>query len=423
MKLIYVDPPYNTGKDGFKYNDSFSHSSWLTFLKNRLETAKDLLKNNGSIWISLDDNELHYCKVLCDEIFGRENFISTILWNSKYTVSNDSKYVSYQHENILFYAKHKPSFSIGLFDRTAKQDRAYRNPDNDKKGSWKATPIHAKSGKKENNYTIEFPNGVIWQPPKGTYSRFSKERLMEMYKIRGLHFNRNGGVDKKTYLSEVKKGVTAGSVWTYDVVGHSHSNNDELAAILGKGAFDNPKGTKLLKNILKIGDVQDDDIVLDYHAGSGTTAHAVLNLNKEDNGSRQFILVEQMDYINTVTNKRVEKVIEQNKQDSFIYLELKKYNQIFIEQIGKAKNSKELLKIWEEMKAKSFLNYNVDIKKQDEHIEEFKQLELKQQKQHLIEILDKNQLYVNLSSLNDKDFACREEEKLATKDFYQINEK
>ena len=163
-----------------------------------------------------------------------------------------------------------------------------------------------------------------------------------------------------------------------------------------------------------------DAIILDYHAGSGTTGHAVLELNKEDDGNRQFILVEQMDYIETVTSKRIQKVIEQNNSGSFVYFELKKYNQTFIEQIEEAKDTKALLQIWEQMKAKSFLNYNVDIKKQDEHLEEFKALSLAEQKQHLCEILDKNQLYVNLSSLNDADFACTEEEKRVTKDFYQI---
>jgi adenine-specific DNA-methyltransferase len=163
-----------------------------------------------------------------------------------------------------------------------------------------------------------------------------------------------------------------------------------------------------------------DAIVLDYHAGSGTTAHAVLELNKEDGGNRKFIMCEQMDYVETVTSKRVQRVIEQNGSDEFIYLELKKYNQTFIEQIEETKDTEALLQVWEQMKAKSFLNYNVDIKKQDEHLEEFKALSLAEQKQHLCELLDKNQLYVNLSSLNDVDFACTAEEKKVTQNFYQI---
>jgi adenine-specific DNA-methyltransferase len=162
-------------------------------------------------------------------------------------------------------------------------------------------------------------------------------------------------------------------------------------------------------------------IVLDYHAGSGTTAHAVLEINAIDNGNRKFIMCEQMDYVDTVTTKRVQKVISNKKtNDNVIYFELKKYNETFIEQIEVAKDSKTILRIWEQMKEKSFLNYNLDIQKQDEHIDEFKKLELAQQKEHLIELLDKNQLYVNLSSINDKDFEVSKEEKQVTKDFYQI---
>lgn len=420
VKLIYIDPPYNTGKDGFNYNDSFNHSTWLTFMKNRLEVARDLLKSDGSIWISLDDNEVHYCKILCDDIFGRENFVATIIWNSKYTVSNDAKFISYQHENILFYARNKNNFTIGLLERSKEQDDSYRNPDNDRKGAWKATPLHAKSGKSANNYTMEFPNGYKWSPPKGCYPRYSKQKLLEIYNEGGLYFNKNGGVDKKTYLSEVKQGVTSGSVWNYSEVGHTHANNEELASILGKGAFDNPKGTKLLKRILKVGNVGNNEIVLDYNAGSGTTAHAILELNKEENKNRKFIICEQMNYVEKVTNTRIRKILSINNQSEFIYFELKKFNETFIEKIEKAKSAKELLKIWDEMKDRSFLNYNVDIKRQEENIEEFKSLTLKEQKKLLVELLDKNQLYVNLSSMDDKDFKVTNEEKKATKDFYKL---
>ena len=167
--------------------------------------------------------------------------------------------------------------------------------------------------------------------------------------------------------------------------------------------FSNPKPLELIKDFVLLGSGE-NDIVLDFHAGSGTIGHAVLDFLKDDNCPRQFIMVEQMDYIETVTKERIQKVIKRNGVGESVYLELKKYNQTFIEQIEEAKNTKALLAIWEQMKTKSFLNYNVDIKKQDEHIEDFKALSLKEQKQHQCELLDKNQLYVNLSSLNDKDF-------------------
>jgi adenine-specific DNA-methyltransferase len=419
VKLIYIDPPYNTGKDGFNYNDSFNHSSWLTFIKNRIETAKNLLKEDGSIWISLDDKEVHYCKVMLDESFGRDNFICTVIWNSKYTVSNDAKYVSYQHENILVYAKNKDYFEIGLLDRTQEQNDSYRNPDNDAKGVWKATPIHAKSGKEENNYTIEFPNGYTWTPPKGRFPRYAKQRLMDIYIEGGLYFNKNGGIDKKTYLSEVKQGVTAGSVWSYSEVGHTHSNNEELASFLGKGIFDNPKGTALLKKVLKVANVQKDEIVLDFFVGSGTTAQAVLDLNKEDGGNRQFIVCEQMDYVETITKERIKQAIDKNQQGSFVYLELKKYNENFIEKIRDSQSTDELLKVWEEMKDVSFLNYNIDLKEQNNAIEELKTHSLEVQKQKLASILDKNQLYVSLSNMDDDKYGVTEQEKEFTKAFYQ----
>src|SRR5690554_5741463 len=183
--------------------------------------------------------------------------------------------------------------------------------------------------------------------------------------------------------------------------------------------FNFPKNVRFIKTLISLTTTK-HDIILDYHAGSGTTAHAVLELNKEDGGNRQFILCEQMNYVETVTAKRVQKVIKQNETENFVYLEHKKYNQTFIEQIEEAKDTNELLKIWELMKAKSFLNYNVDIKKQEEHIEEFKALRIEEQKQHLCELLNKNQLYVNLNSLDDKVFECTEEEKCLNRDFYRI---
>lgn len=219
----------------------------------------------------------------------------------------------------------------------------------------------------------------------------------------------------KIFLSELEGQIP--NTWLDNIATNDEASK-EIERFFGtNAAFSFAKPTKLIKHIIQIGSDK-NDIVLDFFGGSGTTAHAVLELNKEDGGNRQFILSEQMDYIETVTTKRVQKVIEQNESGSFVYLELKKYNQIFIEQIQEAKNTEELLNIWEQMKVKSFLNYNVDIQKQEAHIEEFKTLTLAEQKQHLVEILDKNQLYVNLSALDDKDFACTEEEKKVTQDFY-----
>jgi adenine-specific DNA-methyltransferase len=333
IKMIYIDPPYNTGSDGFVYQDdrkftyqelsklagideekakrileftqskSNSHSAWLTFMYPRLYIAKQLLKDDGVIFVSIDDNEVAQLRLLMDEIFGEDNFIGDIIWHSKYTTSNDAKYLSTQHENILFYGKNKEFFNIGLLDRSEKQDKSYKNRDNDPKGAWKPTPIHAKSGTEDNVYTIKFPNGIEWKAPDGRYPRYSKTRLLELFNQNELYFNSKGNVDKKTYLNEVKQGVTAGTVWSYQDVGHTHANNEELAFLIGKGKFDNPKGTKLIKRICKIANVQNSDLILDFFAGSGTTGDAVMQLNAEDSGNRKYILVQLPEKIDKKKNK------------------------------------------------------------------------------------------------------------------------
>lgn len=326
--MIYIDPPYNTGNDNFIYPDKFSetkseylkkikekdekgyllkeglfhknskengqfHSNWLNMMYPRLFLAKNLLKDDGVIFISIDDNEVHNLRLLMNEIFGEENFIANLIWESKYTVSNDAKYISYQHENILFFCKNKEEFSIGKLDRTDEQNQSYKNRDNDIKGAWKATPLHAKSGTENSKYSIVFDNGIEWKCPSGRYPRYSKDTLINLYKNGELYFNSNGGVDKKTYLSKVEsKGVVSGSILRYQAVGHTHGNNEEIASLLGKGIFDNPKGVSLLLRLLKLGNASNQDIILDFFAGSGTTAQAVMELNKQDGGNRKFICVQ-----------------------------------------------------------------------------------------------------------------------------------
>lgn len=184
----------------------------------RLYIARELLRDDGVIFISIDDNEQAQLKILCDEVFGEENFVGSFIWNNKYTVSNDTD-ISYQHEHILCYSKSRTIFSLNLLERTEKQNKDYKNRDNDPKGAWKATPIHARSGTENGIYTIEFSNGITWTAPTGCYPRYSKARLQELYEEGALYFNKNGGVDKKTYLSEVRNGVTCGTLWGYEEVG------------------------------------------------------------------------------------------------------------------------------------------------------------------------------------------------------------
>lgn len=318
IKCIYIDPPYNTGKD-FVYSDKHAieykeylektgkmrdgiktdanaatsgryHSDWLSMMYSRLIVAQQLLKKDGVIFISIDDNEVHNLRKLCDEVFGADNFVANIIWHSKYTIANDAKYLSRQHENVLLFAKSLDDFEVGLLERTAEMDAAYKNPDNDKRGPWKATPIHAKSGSA--TYEFEFPNGKVFSPPMGTYPRYSKARLLELYNDDRLYFSAStNGVSRKTFLSEVKDGKTAGSVWSYEEVGSSHAANEQLSEVLGRGKFDNPKPIDLIKQCFKVANL-DDDIVLDFFAGSGTTGHATSDLNFKDGASNKYILVQ-----------------------------------------------------------------------------------------------------------------------------------
>lgn len=333
VKMIYIDPPYNTGSDGFVYEDdrkftvkelqnltgideekakrileftqskSNSHSAWLTFLYPRLYIAKQLLKDDGVIFVSIDDNEVAQLRLLMDEVFGEENFVAELIWHNKYTTSNDAKFVSTQHEYILFYANRIHDLTIGLLDRTEEMNAAYKNPDNDPKGEWKATPLHAKSGSTGNLYTIVFPNEKTWTPPQGRYPRYSKARLLQLYENGELYFNKNGGIDKKTYLNEVKQGKTVGSYFSFKDVGSTHQSNEELASLISKGIFDNPKPTDLIKTLVKISNLDFADLILDFFAGSGTTGDAVMQLNAEDGGNRKFILVQLPEPIDPKKNK------------------------------------------------------------------------------------------------------------------------
>lgn len=427
IKLIYIDPPYNTGKDGFNYNDSFNHSTWLTFMRNRLEIAKQLLKDDGVIFVECDDNEQAYLKVLVDEIFKRENFISSIVWQRSYSPINLKKHFSDNHDTIHCYTKKLEQLHNFTIPRDEKATERYKNPDNDPRGVWKSSDLSVGPAIEKNIYPIKTPNGNEVYPSKGRSWVFSRERLEELIRDNRIFFPEKGNSvpSFKRFLTDVKDGVVPMSLWTYQEVGHTQDAKREIKDLFGgEAAFDSPKPEKLMQRFIEIA-TNKRDIVLDYHLGSGTTAAVAHKMN------RQYIGVEQMNYIETVAVERLKKVIAREQGGisksvnwqgggNFVYLELKKYNQLFIEQIEAAKDTETLLQIWEQMKAKSFLNYNVDLKKQEEHIEDFKALSLKEQKQHLCEILDKNQIYVNLSSLNDKDFACSDEEKRVTKDFYQL---
>ncbi len=442
VKLIYIDPPFNTGgsAETFTYNNSFKHSTWYTFIRNRIMIAKELLRDDGFLSIAIDHNELFYLGIIADEIFGRDNRLGVITVVHKPEGRQFANFFSASNEFMLVYAKDKAlaEFEDVILDKE-KEDKFKLKDDN---GNYRLKNfIRLTDGK----YSLRI------NKPDGFYPIYVNKQLdkFSLDKIDGYHIAlpiTDKGVERvwktlgRTFMKKVTEGkivakkendrivlyekLPASQVFTTHWIKkeyHSyHYGTKLLEEILGRKAFSFPKSVYTVLDTVKLMS-SNDDIVMDFYSGSATTAHAILELNSKDEGSRQFVLVEQLlDHIEICKERTIKVIKKLGLNTSFVYFELKKYNQEFIEKIEYAKNPRELLHIWEEMKTKSFLNYNVDIKKQDEHIEEFKSLSLKEQKQHLFEILDKNQLYVNLSSLNDNDFACSDEEKKITKEFYQI---
>lgn len=426
IKLIYIDPPYNTGNDSFGYNDSFNHSSWLTFMKNRLEVAYDLLGNEGSIWINIDDAEAHYLKVLCDGIFGRENFVANVVWQKKFSPQSDARYFSDNHDHILVFAKNKSNWRRNLLPRTEAMDARYSNYDNDPRGPWASSDLSVKTYSKEYDYPITTPSGRIINPTKGRCWRTSKENFEKLVADNRIWFGPNGaGVPRiKRFLSEVQEGIVPITVWTHNEVGHNQEARQDIKRIFKEeSAFETPKPERLIQRILQIGS-NEGDIILDFFAGSATTGAVAMKMN------RQFILCEQMDYAEKVTAKRIKKVIigEQGGISKavgwkgggdFVYLELARWNEKWAGKIRGAKTTKDLEKLWNEMKEKAFFSYKVDPKTVDANAKEFADLSMDDQKKFLMECLDKNQLYVNYSEIDDEDYGILKEDKSLNKEFYK----
>lgn len=424
VKLIYIDPPYNTGKDDFGYNDRFNHSAWLTFVKNRLEIAKQLLHPEGSIWINIDDNEAHYLKVLADTVLGRSMFKHNVVWEKKYTVANDASCLSDNHDHILFYAY--DSMKINKLPRTKEMDAAYTNPDNHPKGRWKATPLQARSGT-DSTFSHTFPNGVSWSPPEGRFSAYSHEKLDELYNNGEIYFGRDGTAipSRKSFLSELKSdGLIPRTLWRHNDVGHNHESMKEIKALFSSNIFTTPKPERLIKQIIHIGS-KEGDLVLDFFAGSGTTAAVAHKMG------RRYITCEQMDYVHDVTIARLQKVLEGEQGGisksvewqgggSFVYTELAESNAAFVDAIQEATTTEQLLELWQSMKATGFLNYKVDPSAIDDTISDFEELSLEDQKRLLISTLDKNQLYINYSERHNKDYNVPEEDIHLSDQFYNL---
>lgn len=444
VKLIYIDPPYyfnnNVDGDSFKYNSNFKLSTWLTFMKDRLEVAKNLLKDDGFIFIQIKTDGYAHLKILLDSVFGTSNLVNSI--SVKMSESSGVKMAHIDRrlpnifEHILVYSKssnnkiHPIKVKKSDENENSKLEKYlnyYSKIIIDKSKpveDWEIIPIEKyfeihnlqKPNDNYKEFKIKNADKIVYRTNNNSFDKLNiKSKLAKITSSKGIEYIWWEGKQMlflEDYITEYLC-----DLWL-DISTINLNKEGGVELLNGK------KPEKLIERIINLCTTE-NDIVLDYHLGSGTTA-AVAHKMK-----RQYIGIEQLNYGENDSIVRLQNVIQGDKTGisksvnwqgggSFIYLELKKYNQTFIERIQEAQDYESLLKIWEEMKAKSFLNYNVDIQKQERHLEDFKLLTLKEQKQHLCELLDKNQLYVNLSSLNDGNFECTQEEKKVTKDFYQI---
>jgi adenine-specific DNA-methyltransferase len=329
VKMIYIDPPYNTGNDHFIYPDRFSeskedylkrvgekdeegyltregmyrknsrdsghyHSNWLNMMYPRLFLARNLLKDDGVIFVSIDDNEVHNLRLLMNEIYGEENFVANIIWEKKFAPSNDAKWFSDNHDHILLYAKNKEDWRPNLIERDEKSLSRYKNPDNDPRGKWVSGDMTVKTYSAAYDYEITTPSGKTVRPPEGICWRFSKQKFEELRNDNRIWFGKEGSnVPRlKRFLSEVKEGITPMTIWKHKEVGHNQEAFQECRKLFeGKQFFDTPKPTRLLKKMIKIGS-DENDIILDFFAGSSSTSHAIFSLNKEEKANRKFICVQ-----------------------------------------------------------------------------------------------------------------------------------
>ena len=411
VKCIYIDPPYNTGGDSFGYNDRFNHSTWLVFMKNRLELAKKLLKKDGCIFVSLDDKENHYCKVLMDGIFGRENFIADICHKSRGSISND-KIISPNHNHILFYAVNERTIFEKREDYGIGKDLSTFT-EKDSNGYYKLVPVDGPGGEKKGNPYYTFL-GIT------NYWRFSQERMQEMYN-QGLIVKKGNSLQQKYYKSKASASKQTITTW-WDEGYLTSSATSELKKLDLEESFDNPKNESLLELIIEFS-TKENDLVLDFHLGSGTTAAVAHKMN------RRYIGVEQMDYIEPITVERLKKVIagdqtgiskSQNWQGggSFVYCELAKLNQNFVDKIQSCKNDEEIKTVTEEILKSDFVSSRVKPSDINTSAKEYSDLTFEEKQQLAMALLDKNQLYVNNSERKDPDMKLSENDIKFTESFY-----
>ena len=414
VKCIYIDPPYNTGSDSFNYNDSFNHSTWLTFMKNRLELARKLLNERGLIFVQCDDNEQAYLKVLMDEIFGKDMFVGTVVYRKRKSQANLSKDLSSIHEYILIYKKSNLANLKKI--STSINTKEYSNPDGDYRGLYKTMPCTNKGGAL---YTIKTPTG---KEIKDEW-RFKEERFYELLNDNRIVFPKNGeGKPRyKLFLEEKRiEGVIVNSWW--DDLGTNQDANRDLTKLFKSNVFSYPKSEDLLRRIIEIA-TDKNDLILDYHLGSGTTCSVAHKM------CRRYIGIEQMDYIETIPVERLKKVIEGeqtgiskmvdwNGGGSFVYCELLEDAATLIDRIRlvndeSINNIKSL--IYSDDRIISYI-----LKEELLAIDNnFNSLNLDEKKKVLIKLINKNKLYVNYSDIENEEMFVKTKDKNFTKSFYE----
>ena len=439
VKLIYIDPPYNTGGDAniFSYNNTFNHSTWLTFMHNRLSTAKKMLTKDGFIAIAIDHAELFYLGVLADEIFGRENRVGivTVLHNPK--GRNQAKYFSDNSEFMLVYAN---DINAANFNQVAIDDDVIKTfTEEDENGKYRyenyirARTVWSRENRPNNWYPIyvspdlktittdkregyhelfsRTDNGDFsWKNIKSSFDKLNKDNYFKAENIEGKIV-----LFHKYYEQQVFK-----NVWTDKKYQSEFNGTNLLKKLIGKNDFSYPKSLYAVIDIIKI-TTQPGDLILDFFGGSGTTAHAVLEINAQSKGiNRNFILAEQLEEHIQISLKRLNKLFSV-EENYFVYAELMQHNQYFIDKIQEAKTKEGILKVWQEMEEKAFLSFQFNKDIFNERLEAFKTASLETMQQSLIEILDKNQLYVNFSEIEDETFGVSEEDKALNYSFYKAS--
>ena len=305
VKCVFIDPPYNTGSAFEHYDDKLEHSQWLTMMYPRLVLLRELLADDGSLWITIDDDEAHYLKVLCDEVFGRNNFVSNAVWQKKYSPQNDAKWLSDNHDHILIYAKNKPTWRPNLLQRTENMDARYKNPDNDPRGVWKSVDFSRKAILEHTIYPITLPSGRVVTPPKNRSWLKNKVDFEKMVVENRIWFGTKGNSvpSQKKFLDDVKAGITAMTIWTYDEVGHNQDAKKETMQLNADSVFDTPKPEKLMQKILTLA-TQENELILDSFLGSGTTVAVAHKMN------RRYIGIEMGEHAKTHCIPRLQKVIK-----------------------------------------------------------------------------------------------------------------